>query len=95
MPHRYVSWIQIPPTYIEHLPAEFVDVEQFDFGEETRFIQDAYSDSGHKLKTDLSEAARLRLRRIFYDKAYHQFVQAREEARNTPLPVADSESVHD
>jgi hypothetical protein len=78
---------------IEHLPGEFWDVEQFDFGEEKRFIQNAYPE--HKLRSDLSEAHRLRLNRIFQDAAYRQFVQAREVARDATAPPAISEVAHD
>ncbi len=70
--------------FVEVLPAAFIDIDAFDFGTETRFIQDAYPNL--KLKDELPEAHRIRLGRIFHDVAYHKFVKDREGANNDQDP---------
>jgi hypothetical protein len=70
--------------FVEVLPAAFIDIDAFDFGTETRFIQDAYPNL--KLKDEIPEAHRMRLGRIFHDFAYRKFVKDRESANNNQDP---------
>lgn len=84
---REVNIYDLPPVrffdpentrLIDALPIDFYDIADFDFGEESTFVQRAYSDG--KLRDDLPEAYRIRLARIFRDIAYQHFVTDRETA---------------
>lgn len=83
-PMRFID----PDTakFVENLPSDFIDMDSFDFGSETRFIQDAYPNQ--KLKDGLPESQRIRVGRIFHDIAYHIFVKDRESANNNQNPQA-------
>jgi hypothetical protein len=64
--------------FIENLPSTFDDLEDYDFGDEMKFVRDCYPE--RKLKPTLGESQRKRLRRIFRDRAYRDFVAQREKA---------------
>ena len=62
--------------YIENLPIVFNDIDAYNFGDEMKFVQDCYPD--RRLDPSLPEVQRNRLRRIFRDQAYREFVVKRE-----------------
>lgn len=66
---------------IDNLPEEFRDLQNYEFGIDTKFVSDCYP--GGKLKAPLLEAHRKRLQRILRDVAYRDFLKYREEATAT------------
>jgi hypothetical protein len=66
--------------FVENLPSTFDDLEDYDFGDEMKFVRDCYPE--RKLKSTLGESQRKRLRRIFRDRAYLDFVAQREKAES-------------
>lgn len=64
--------------FVEGLPQDFDDLDSYDFLEETLFVQKCYPQK--KLDPALPEASRNRLKRIFRDIAYREFVARCEAA---------------
>lgn len=74
--------------FIENLPSTFDDLEDYDFGDEMKFVRDCYPE--RKLKPTLGESQRKRLRRIFRDRAYRDFVAQREQAEGDAIADDDA-----
>ncbi len=63
---------------IDDLPVEFRDLQNYEFGVDTKFVRDCYPNG--RLKSSMPEAHCKRLHRILKDIAYSDFVKQREEA---------------
>lgn len=74
-------------TFVEGLPQDFDDLDSYNFLEETQFVQKCYPQK--KLDPALPEAYRNRLKRIFRDVAYREFVLRRETAAATASQETD------
>lgn len=88
-PMRFID----PETtnFVEGLPEDFDDLDSYDFLDEAPFVKKCYPQK--KLDPALPEAHRNRLKRIFRDVAYREFVARRGAAASAVEKIVPEQAV--